>query len=165
MNESLNSRWNIILRDNLNLFLGLIVISTIGLNSCCTEIYCNGADDIGDIEFLNFTQAELDSTFLVFYKKGSDFKIVEDSLIIEIFPVAPSKIFLGHSNRKLSVDYDYRLYCKLIKKEYKISEFKTSKEECNECFPRRDYYSKIKGYNINGKYKEFSVLQVDQLND
>ena len=128
-------------------------------------MYCFGADDIGDIEMLGFSETDVDSTFLVFYKKGSDFVVVEDSLMLEILGHSTGDIFFGHSSRNISVDYDYRVYFTLIDREYTISGFKTSKAECNECFPRKDYYDKIEGYEINGKYKDLSGLQIDNLND
>lgn len=81
--------------------------------------------------------------------------------------------FYGSTMRKISVDYDYKLYFttldKLyfptINKVYHITGFRTFKTECNlDCFPK-DYYYKVEGYEINGKYKESSVLEIDQLND
>ncbi len=37
---------------------------------------------MGDMKFINFSEDEVDLIFLVFYKKDSEFKIVEDSVDI-----------------------------------------------------------------------------------
>jgi hypothetical protein len=167
-NRYLYNRWSTKFKGGLYLILAVLAISAAGLNSCCTEMYCHGADDMGDIELLNFSQEEVDTTCLVFYKNGSEFKIVEDSFMLEIGGSSKNYIFYGHSYRKIGTDYDYKLYFTLINKVYRISGFKTSKAECNEqCFPKKDYYSKVDGYEVNGKYKESSwpILQIDQLID
>jgi len=119
---------------------------------------------MGRIELLNFSRDEVDSTFLIFYEKETDFKIVEDSILIDISAVS-SNIIFGQSTRNISIDYDYQLCFTTIKKTYKISGFRTSKAECNDCFPRKDYYTKVDGYEIDGIYKEYSTIQIDQLLD
>jgi len=168
------NKWIINLRSSLLLIFGVIAIFTIGLYSChCNDMLCYGADDMGMIEMLNFSEAEVNATFLVFYKKGSEFKIVEDSTRVAIGGTSDSTKFYGSTMRKISVDYDYKLYFTTLDKLYSptinnvyhITEFRTFKAECNiDCFPK-DYYYKVEGYEINGKYKKSSELQIDQLND
>jgi len=155
------------LRGNFNPVLGVIVIFSLGLYSCphCTDMLCYGANDMGEFEMLNFSEAEVKSTFLVFYQKDSEFKIVEDSLRVYIAGSNDSTRFYGSTNKIISVEYDYKLYLSTINKVYLITNFSTFKTECNlDCFPK-DYYYKVEGYEINGKYKESSVLKIDQLND
>jgi len=166
LNGSHTDRRSINLNGNIRLALGVIILFAIGLYAChCTEMYCFGADDIGEIELLNFSREETDSVFLVFYKKDTQFKVVEDSIMLEIYSYNDSTVFIGESSRKISIDYDYIVNFSIIDKEYEITGFRTVKAECNiDCFPK-DYYYKIEGYEINGKYKELSVLQIDQLND
>ena len=165
--KSKSSKENPILRGNFNVVLGVIVMFSIGLYSCphCTDMLCYGADDMGEFEMINFSEAEVKSTFLVFYKKDSEFKIVEDSLRVDIVGTNDSTRFYGYTNRKISVNYDYKLYFPTINKVYQITGFSTFKTECNlNCFPK-DYYYKVEGYEIDGKYKESSVLEIDQSND
>jgi hypothetical protein len=128
--------------------------------SCCTEIFCYSAEDLGSIELLNFSSIELDSTYLVYYTQGSDFQITEDSVLLEIVELAETNIFDGHYNRRISIDFDYKLYLK-----YTISRFNTIQAECNECFLKKDYYQKLENYAVNGKVKNLSRLQIDKLSD
>ena len=155
------------LKGSCNLVLGMIEMFSLGLYSCphCTEMLCFGADDMGEFEMINFSEAEVKSSFLVFYQKDSEFKIVEDSLKVYIVGSNDSTRFYGSTNRKVSVDYDYKLYFTTISKVYHITNFRTFRTECNlDCFPK-DYYNKVEGYKINGKYKETSILVIDQLSD
>ena len=112
---------------NYILIIGIFVIISAGLNSCCTKMYCPGADDMGPIEFLNFSSDETDDVFLVYYSKDSDFKMVVDSFPLEIHPASEGDKFYGYSPLNIAVEYDYRLYFTLIEKVYSISEFQTGK--------------------------------------
>ena len=45
------------LKGSLLLILGVITIVTLGLYSChCTDMLCYGADDMGDMKFINFSE-------------------------------------------------------------------------------------------------------------
>ena len=148
-----------------SLIISLLIIFSIGLNSCCTKMYCPGADDMGPIEFLNFSSGETDSVFLVYYSKGSDFKMVVDSFPLEIHPSSEGDKFYGFSPLNIAVEYDYRLYFTLIKKVYSISGFQTGKSVCNDCFLSKDYYTSMNAYKINGYLKNSHVLQIDKMTD
>jgi len=148
-----------------SLIISLLIIFSIGLNSCCTKIYCPGADDMGPIEFLNFSSDETDAVFLVYYSKNSNFKTVVDSSLLEIHQASGSDKFLGYSSLNITVDYDYRLYFTLIGKVYSISGFQTGKSVCNDCFLSKDYYTSMNAYMINGYLKNSHVLQIDRLTD
>jgi len=150
---------------NYILIIGIFVIISAGLNSCCTKMYCPGADDMGPIEFLNFSSDETDDVFLVYYSKDSDFKMVVDSFPLEIHPVSEGDKFYGYSPLNIAVEYDYRLYFTLIEKVYSISEFQTGKSVCNDCFLSKDYYTSMDAYKINGNLKNSHILQVDKLTD
>ena len=66
VNRSSAKRGSINMTVKLLLILEMIGIFTLGLYSChCTEMLCYGADDMGHIEMLNFSQAEVESTFLI----------------------------------------------------------------------------------------------------
>jgi len=147
------------------IIIDIFLIFSFGLKSCCTEKYCFGANDIGDIELLSFSSIEVDSIFLVYFTKDSDFKGVVDSIMIETYQPIGSDKFYGHSYRNISADYYYKIYFVSINKEYRISGFKTSKSECNDCFIIKDYFTKLDGYEINGKYKESAIIQIDKYND
>ena len=147
-----------------SLIIGVFVI-IIGFNSCCTKMYCPGADDLGPIEFLNFSSDETDTIFLVYYSKNSNFKTVVDSSLLEIHQASGSDKFLGYSSLNITVDYDYRLYFTSINKTYNISEFRTTKSVCNDCFLSKDYYTSMDAYEINGNLKNSHILQVDKLTD
>jgi len=147
-----------------NLIISVFVI-IIGLNSCCTKIYCPGADDMGPIEFLNFSSEETESVFLVYYSKDSDFKTVVDSFPLEVHPAPGSDKFYGYSPLNIAVEYDYRLYFTLIDESYTISAFRTSRSECNDCFLSKDYYTSMDAYEVNGNLKNSHILQVDKLTD
>jgi hypothetical protein len=125
-------------------------------------MYCPGADDIGPIELLSFSYDETDSVFLVYYSKYSDFKIVEDSLMLEINQPSGSDKFYGYPKRNMSVAYDYRLYFTMINKVYSISEFRTGKSVCNDCFLSKDYYTSMDAYEVNGNLKNSHILQIDK---
>ncbi len=148
-----------------SLIISLFVIFSIGFNSCCTKKYCPGAEDMGPIEFLNFSSGETDSVFLVYYSKGSDFTMVVDSFPLEIHPAIGNDKFYGYSPINTSVDYDYRLYFTLIEKVYSISEFQTGKSVCNDCFLAKDYYTSMNAYEVNGNMKNSHILIVDKLTD
>ena len=149
---------------NYSLIISVFVI-LIGFNSCCTKMYCPGADDMGPIEFLNFSTDETESVFMVYYSKDSDFKMVVDSFPLDVHPVSGSDKFYGYSPISISTDYDYRLYFTLIDKTYTLSAFRTSKSECNDCFLSKDYYTSMDAYEVNGNLKNSHVLQVDKLTD
>jgi len=42
--------------------------------------------------------------------------------------------------------------------------FKTSKSECNSCSPWfiKDYYTRLDGYEINGKFKSLGYIEIDK---
>ena len=142
-----------------------VFVIIIELNSCCTKKYCPGADDMGPIEFLNFSSQETDAVFLVYYTKDSDVKMVVDSFPLEVHPASGSDKFYGYSPINISVDYDYRLYFTSINKTYNISEFRTTKSVCNDCFLSKDYYTSMDAYEINGNLKNSHILMVDKLTD
>ncbi len=154
-----------LIRSNNKLLIQLISLFTFNLYSCCTDMYCYNADDIGEIMFLNFSKTELDSAILIFYKKDTDYKEVESSQMIIISESYDTTTYYGFTQEKISVNFDYQVYLPNITKKYNISGFRIVKAECNvNCFPK-DYYYKVEDYEVNGKYKASSSLQIDQLTD
>lgn len=111
-----------LLRSNIKFVIPVISLFTFGLYSChCTEMYCNSADDIGEMMFFNFNETELDSAILIFYKKDTDYKEVDSHQMIIISGSSDSTIFYGFTEEKISVNSDYQVYLPVILKKYEIS--------------------------------------------
>jgi hypothetical protein len=148
----------------------LLTFISIVVNSCCTEKHCVGADDLENVFLLNFSESEVDSVFVVSYRKGSDFKTVADSFIVPkvILPNNDSLVNVRYDmflwGKRINTDYDYRIIFSKINRAYRISGFKTSKDECNGCYPGfvKDYFKRLDGYEINGVFKNLGFIQIDK---
>jgi hypothetical protein len=114
----------------------LLFLIAIGLNSCCTEKYCLGADNLDEVFLENFNPSDIDSIFVFAYKKGSDFKTVVDSFMVaQCDSLTNIRYFMALGGNKINTGNDYQIYFTSINKYYKIMGFKTSKSECNSCSP------------------------------
>ncbi len=141
----------------------LCLLISLGINSCgCPMIKCIGADDLEDIFLMNFASNETDSVFVVSYKKGSDFRTMLDSFMVPKRDSLNSKrfdLFLG--GKKISTSNDNKIYLTKANKVYKISGFKTSEAECKSCYN----YTRLDGYEINGKFKSLGYIEIDKDTD
>ncbi len=119
---------SVIFQTTLAIIFFLLI--SIGINSCCTKVYCLGADDLGDIFLMNFASAETDSVFVVSYKKGSNYRTVIDSFMVprsDSLSNVRYDLYLGE--KKISTNSDNKIYFTRANKTYKISGFKTSTAE------------------------------------
>jgi len=161
-------------RHNLlfQFIIGIILFTIISLFevSCCTMKGCMGVNDLGTIMLKNFDSSDVDSVFVVSCIRGSGFRIVEDSFMVQkvILPSNDSSpytwidMFLWGD--EINIKYDYQIYFTNIDRSYKIAGFKTIKDECNSCSPGfiKDYYTRLNGYELNGKFKPLGYLEIDK---
>jgi len=143
-------------------FLSILTLIVIGLNSCCSKKGCVGADQMDFAYLKNFEASEIDSISMVTYKKGTDFKTVIDSFMIEQCDTMGNDMcYMGFNGKMIQTSNDYAFYFTKINKVYRINGFKTGRAECNDCF-FPDYYTRLEGYEINGKWKETGFMEIDR---
>jgi hypothetical protein len=143
----------------------LLFLIAIGLNSCCTEKYCLGADNLDEVILENFASSDMDSIFVVSYKKGSDFRTVVDSFMVtQCDSLTNTRYVMALGGKRMNAGSDYQIYFSSINKYYKIMGFRTSKSECNSCSPSfiKDNYTRLDGYEINGKFKSLGFIEIDK---
>ena len=161
----MKKRYEEIKSNSISNFFILIVLCLpliSGLNSCCSKVGCMGANQMDGIYLKNFAANDIDSIFISSYKKGTDFKILIDSFMIEqCDSFGNVKYYMLFNYKTINMDNDYRIYFNIIKKVYELSGFKTSKAECNDCFIK-DYYTRLNEYEINLKSKRLEFIEIDK---
>jgi hypothetical protein len=146
----------------------LLFFISMGFHSCCKDKHCYGADDLKEIWLYNFASYEIDSVFFVSYKKGSDFRNVIDSFRV---PRADSmgygSYYMYLYGEKITTNNDYKIYFTKINKIYQIMNFKTSESKCNNCSYSIIWYdfTRLDGYEINGKFKSINNISIDKDTD
>jgi hypothetical protein len=147
----------------------ILAMTSFSLNSCtCTEMLCEGADNLNCIFLYNFSGQDCDSVYIVNYMRGTDYRSVVDSFLVEnIEQPDPNIYVLVLEDRRISVRFEHKVYFPSANKQYTISEFKTNSEICNKCTPAylSDHYNKLTEYQINGNVKQYARLEIDKDKD
>jgi hypothetical protein len=139
----------------------LIVGLLLSINSCCTKKDCIGADDIYEIKFYNFQQAELDTLEIISYARNSNFTTIIDSLVTHAY--IEGDYFSAYANSKINTDLDYKIKSVSTGQVYKLTEFEIEKEGCNSCFPYRpesDFYNRLNSYQVNGQRQTGGQIKI-----
>jgi hypothetical protein len=139
----------------------LTIILVFGINSCCTKKGCLGADDIYEISFHNFTQAELDTIIIISYVRNSDFTALIDSTVTKA--TENGGFFSAYTNNKIDTDLDYKVELISTGHVFTLTGFEIEKAGCNTCFPYRpesDFYNKLNSYLINGQKQAGSQITI-----
>lgn len=139
----------------------LIAGLLLGLNSCCTKKYCIGADDIYEIEFYNFSQADLDTITIINYVKNTNFSTSIDSSTTQAN--STGDYFTAYTNNKINIDLDYKIKLFSTGQVFTLTGFEIEKEGCNSCFPYRpesDFYNKLNAYQVNGQKQTGSQIKI-----
>lgn len=134
-----------------------VKILTVGLlaamNSCCFRKHCIDAGEIYNIDFYNFTQAELDTVAIIGYTKSTNFAELIDSSVWHISGTGEYS-FTVYTDKPINTDLDYKIKLISTGQVFTLTGFEIKKEGCNGCFPYRpksEYYNKLKRYYINGQ--------------
>jgi hypothetical protein len=145
-----------------NMILTVIaVLLLFVVNSCCTKIYCLGADDIYEIEFYNFSQADLDTITILSYPINSNFSISVDSFVTQASKTGDH--FSANTKDKLNTNLDYKIKLASTGQVFTLTNFEIEKEGCNSCFPYRpksDFYNKLNAYQINGQRQSVNQIKI-----
>jgi len=145
---------------NVSIFSLLLFGISYMLNSCCTEKMCIGAKDLDCITFYNFSSNDLDTMIIKEYMKGSNYSKVRDSLMItpQDIPLIPVEQII-RLPKKIDVACDYEITLS-SGQTFRISDFETSKEKCNEGFLCFDYFIALKQYKVNNKVQKAGFLKI-----
>jgi hypothetical protein len=130
------------------LIAGLLLI----INSCCTKKDCGNVEDISEIQFYNFSEAELDTIAIISYLRGSNFKTLIDSSITQAYLY--SDYYYTHLNTKINFNLEYVIKLLSTGQVYTLTDFNIERIGCNTCFPYRpksDYFNILREYQVNGK--------------
>jgi hypothetical protein len=139
------------------LISGLLLV----VNSCCTKKYCVGADDIYEIKFYNFSQADLDTIIILSYTKNSNFTTSIDSFTTQASNTGD--YFSANTNDNLNTNLDYKIKLYSTGEVFTLTNFEIEKDGCNGCFPYRpksDFYNKLNAYQINGQRQSGNQIKV-----
>jgi hypothetical protein len=155
----------------------LVLIAVILLvaitNGCCTKLACMDVDHLNEIFLKNMDSIDISSVCIIAYERGSDFTVVRDSFKVDTV-IAPANLTSPYSfvdmnlfEKRIDIKYDYQVFFLKSNRSYKIQEFKTAKDECNECSPAfiKDTYTRLSKYKVNGITKELGYLEIDKLTD
>ena len=134
----------------------------LGLNSCCTKKGCSSsADEIYEINFYNFSQAELDTITIISYSKNSNFNTAIDSSVTQA--TLTGDYFSAYTSNRLNTDLDYKIKLISTSQVFTLTGFEIAKEGCNSCFPYRpesDFYNELNAYQINGQKQTGSQIKI-----
>ena len=128
----------------------LLILPVMMATGCCTKKECEGADEIREVQLINFSTADVDTVICMRFQKNTGFTSPVDS----IFTAASERggVHILHLQSNLDITYDYVINLPGPGSEYKLSQFKTDKEGCGNCFPYRpqsDYYNRLSSYEVN----------------
>lgn len=143
-----------------------IVATLPAIHSCCTAVYCLGADDLNEIRFYGFTQEEVDTVVIKRFNKNTSFKTALDSSVAysnEVHGGTDLRIVRIDDQDKLSIDFDYKVELSSSGKTFTFSDFDSKKERCNSGFMCNDFYNSLENYKVNGQVTTSSgILELHQ---
>lgn len=125
-------------------FLHILIISCIVciVSACCGFVKggCNETNGIYYIYYNNFDKSELDSVYLLKYKKNTNFSELLDSVKIRVdsnsnnYHQINTNLFIStDSNYILKSTNDYKIFIKDINKTFQISEITIQNKSCKSC--------------------------------
>lgn len=130
----------------------------LAMSSCCTKKQCLGADDLYEIQLLNFAPSEVDSIAFETFSANSNFASKIDSSLTNArgrgFNDTDLIIFLP---KKINTSHEYRVTILRTGQVYKLTNFATRKEECN-C--PSDKYNVLVSYSVNGRRENSSSITI-----
>ena len=141
----------------------ILIIVSVVTGSCCTNMYCIGADDMNYIQFNNFANSELDTITIQRFSKNSNF-----AAVLENITVITSNFSIGSNSQqiqlpvRLTVAYDYKVQLQSTGQNFTISDFATKKESCNTGFMCNDSYNALVSYSLNGKPRHIYQIEIDK---
>jgi len=138
-------------RNIIRTTLILLIIGLFSLHSCCTKKYCSEA--IFAFELYNFNPQDVDTITISKYEKGSNFSILVDFTTTSAYKSNGVDYYYAYLET-VDKDHEYIVKIQGVAVTNTITEIKISKSKCNTCFPytpKREYYTKLSEYRLNGK--------------
>ena len=140
----------------------LITFGLVYAASSCTfpkgDCMEGDANLINTIYFINFTQQEVDTIYLICYRANSDFTWLLDSSVIFGFKYDSIRAFANTSH--INIDLEYKITMKKTGQVFKLSGFTTKKAICKQGILSHYYYNKLSGYYINGEQIRNSNIEI-----
>jgi len=104
----------------------------LGLNSCCTKMFCLGFDDLNEIQLINFTAADVDSIAFEIFASNSNFaNRIDSSFTSAHGRDAGDTELIIFMSEKITTSHDYKITLYSTGQIYKLTGFTARKEECN----------------------------------
>lgn len=141
----------------------VFMIIAVVAGSCCTLVYCSGADDINYIRFNNFPNSDLDTITIQKFNKNNNFAtVMEDILVITTNFSEGSNYQEIQLPLRLTIDYDYKIKLNSTGEHFTISDFVSRKASCNTGFMCNDSYNTLESYVVNGELKHYYPLNISK---
>jgi hypothetical protein len=139
----------------------LTIIPFIFLNGCCTKKYCEGFDDLHEINLYNFKATDVDSISIEIFQVSTSGSIRIDSSFTSASGNGQFKIGL-QANVKQNQQFKITFSSSNFSKVYLISNFITRAEPCNKCFPKNsnDDFLMLNSYDLNGQTQYYGDLRI-----
>ncbi len=142
-------------------YCALIFSLQLFISSCCTKKDCDAESN--DIRLENFAAQDIDSIAVEIYESNSNFtNRLDSSFKVTYFTQYDSSFHIS-INENLNKEHDYKITMLSNGNTYTITDFETSKEKCNDCFPYHpasDYYDVLTGYTINGQKQVGDIITI-----
>ena len=132
------------------LTIGLFVI--ISLASCTFpkgDCLNGDANLLYTIYFVNFTQQETDTMYLMCYSANSDFTRLLDSSVIYGFKFDSTRAFAN--TRLIYTNLNYKINIKNTGQIFKLSDFTIRRAICTSGMFNKSYFNQLSGYTLNGE--------------
>ena len=143
--------------------LSVLILILSLFSSCCGMKDCINRLDEG-IYLIGFSDNDVKSIKIISFEKGSNFITPIDSCeASDVAHVSNMNVYFPCDEVVLLFKYDYKIIFSTSNSRYEITEMKSKKVACNECFLgafETDYYNTLFSYKINGKYVESSFLEI-----
>lgn len=123
-------------------------------------MYCNGINDLFDIDFENFTSNELDSVLLIQYQDNTFQQAIDTAYYVNNYLYEHSNGVMLQLDNPISINYNYEIYLPQNQQSYLLSNFKSKKKKCNSGFMCFDKYSALESYQVNGQLYEFGYIKI-----
>lgn len=118
------------------------------LHSCCTEMYCEGIEDLRLVNFDDFSIAELDSVVLYTYADLNHSNLVDSSFLFVEMNNSGQLYANIYPNLQIKASYTFKLPNNT---EYKLGGFGIKRSRCNSGFLCRDFFLQLDSYIVNGQ--------------
>ena len=141
--------------------IGLLFAFLVGLNACCTQKKCTGSEEISEVDFYNFSQADLDNVTIISYVKNTNFGTFAESEIAQAS--LSGDHFAVYTHYNIGPSYDYKININSTGQVFTLTGFEIRKQDCNSCFPYTpdsDFYNTISAYLINGQKQSGNQIKI-----